>query len=157
MDRFRGRTGRRGNDEEVPRIVVQSPPEDVPFADSPGPSAAPIATPEEVVVEELSKPECADPAGENAKLMDDDEDAPQARRASLRRNSISLPNLDNLELQELREQHRRRTKNVSSISTWPTFAHAAFISYTIGFVANTGSVFQMSVAGLPCDVNQIIC
>lgn len=150
MDRFRGRIGRRGVDkrEEVPRIVIDSPPEEinVPYADSSSPSTsgeriAPIAVPDEepvveVVVEEpqddskgnkskesedeeeeISKPESADPAGENANLLDDDdEEAPsdkKQRRASLRRNSISLPNLDSLELQDIKSRQARNVKGVS--------------------------------------------
>lgn len=146
MDRFRGRIGRRGGDnkEPVPKIVIDSPPEEinVPYADStpPSTSTAPIALPEEepiieVVVDnpeasqktkeneqdELSKPETADPSGENAKLLDDDDDDEEAassekkqRRTSLRRNSISLPNLDSLELQDLKDQQRtQRIKGVS--------------------------------------------
>lgn len=128
MDRFRGRIGRKGggSKESVPKIVIDSPPEEinVPYADSSSPSTssyggtAPIALPEEPVIEvvvegpearkeekdELSKPESADPAGENAQLLDDDdEEAPKKqRRQSLRRNSISLPNLDSLELQDIK-------------------------------------------------------
>lgn len=130
MDRFRGRIGRKGGDsgkESVPTIVIDSPPEEinVPYADSSPPSTstyegtAPIALPEEPVIEvvvegpeankqednhELSKPESADPAGENAQLIDDDDEeaSKKQRKHSLRRNSISLPNLDSLELQDIK-------------------------------------------------------
>lgn len=144
MDRFRGRIGRRGVEkkEEVPKIVIDSPPEEihVPYVDASSPStssrdgSAPIATPEEPTIEivvedsdqkssneendEMSKPESADPAGENANLLDDDDEEASVadkkdRRPSLRRNSISLPNLDSLELQDIKEQHARRVKGVS--------------------------------------------
>lgn len=148
MDRFKGRIGRRAAEkkEEVPKIVIDSPPEEihVPYADSATPSTssregtAPIAVEEpeiEIVVEEsddakenkgrskdveISKPESADPAGENANLLDDDDEDDESatsntkqRRASLRRNSISLPNLDSLELQDIKDQHARKVKGVS--------------------------------------------
>lgn len=143
MDRFKGRIGRKGGDskETVPKIVIDSPPEEinVPYADSSSPSTstyegtAPIAVPEEPTIEivvegpeasksdEISKPESADPSGENAQLLDDDDDeeAPldkKQRRASLRRNSISLPNLDSLEMQDIKDQHTRKIKGVSGFS-----------------------------------------
>lgn len=159
MDRFRGRIGRRGGEkkETVPKIVIDSPPEEinVPYADSSSPSTstyegtAPIAEPEEPIVEivvegpekvkeneekdnELSKPESADPAGENAQLIDDDDEEASSdkkqRRPSLRRNSISLPNLDSLELQDIKGQHVRGVKGVSSFFLLLVLSY--FVAYT---------------------------
>lgn len=186
MDRFRGRIGRRPAEkkEEVPKIVIDSPPEEinVPYADSATPSTsscegtAPIAVPEEPTIEivvegsddakenkgkdvEISKPESADPAGENAKLLDDDDDDDESdkkqRRASLRRNSISLPNLDSLELQDIKDQHARRVKGVSVFDIC-----ARIVAQSIFLLRNGVCEFQICVANqlarLLFDANQII-
>lgn len=50
---------------------------------------------------------------ENSKKSESDSASAGPRRPSLRRNSVSLPNLEDLEIQVLRDQHQRRLREVS--------------------------------------------
>lgn len=142
MDKLRNKFARKYNEratEEIPTIVVDSPPEEInlPYIDQ-----TPLASGEDTSAPSTSGISSANgkygmPSKENNKEDDDkesnQESNPQsangdvskdgtsvpssagARRPSLRRNSVSLPNLEDLELQVLRDQHQRRIREVNFV------------------------------------------
>lgn len=136
MDKLRNKFTKKYNErelEEIPTIVVDSPPEEInlPYIDqTPPASGEDTSTPSTSGISSANGKNGA-PYKENSKADDDkgssQESKPQsangnvskddtgARRPSLRRNSVSLPNLEDLELQVLRDQHQRRIREVNFI------------------------------------------
>lgn len=130
MDKLRSKFSKKDDNpsDDIPTIVVNSPSDDgkMPYIDESPPSSSedkPLTTKPNIKLirsqtpdkhgngnETYNKPqtEATNKSGTSVASSDASE-----RRPSLRRNSVSLPNLEDLELQVLRDQHQRRVREVS--------------------------------------------
>lgn len=128
MDKLRSKFSKKDDNppDEIPTIVVESPADDsrVPYIDEiPTTSSEeqPLTTKPNIKLIRSQTPDKSSagnektekPGSENVNKSGTSSDVGE-RRPSLRRNSVSLPNLEDLELQVLRDQHQRRVREVSN-------------------------------------------
>lgn len=131
MDKLRSKFSKKNNDnssDEIPTIVVESPSDDrVPYIDESPPSSSeeqPLTSKPNIKLIRSQTPDkggsssrnenSEKPESENVNKSGASSEASE-RRPSLRRNSVSLPNLEDLELQVLRDQHQQRVREVSKV------------------------------------------